>query len=84
MAPGTPLGLYVLESLLGVGGMGDVYRAHDARLIRRAAIKILSPELATADRLFQLRTGSACRVAEPPEHFHHPRCWSSIRTTLRR
>jgi eukaryotic-like serine/threonine-protein kinase len=42
LAPGTRLGPYETLSLLGVGGMGEVYRARDTRLERTVAIKILS------------------------------------------
>ena len=38
---GTRLGAYEITDLVGVGGMGRVYRAHDARLGRDVAIKIL-------------------------------------------
>jgi Tol biopolymer transport system component/predicted Ser/Thr protein kinase len=38
---GTQLGPYKIEALLGVGGMGEVFRAADARLHRGVAIKIL-------------------------------------------
>src|SRR5258705_835704 len=42
LAPATRLGPYEILSLLGVGGMGEVYRARDTRLERTVAIKILS------------------------------------------
>ena len=50
--PGTKLGPYDIESLLGAGGMGEVYRARDARLNRMVAIKVLPKSFsADADRL---------------------------------
>ena len=48
---GTTLGPYVLDSLIGAGGMGEVYRAHDARLNRTVAIKVLSSQIASPDRV---------------------------------
>ena len=45
---GTRLGAYEITGLVGSGGMGDVYRAHDAKLQRDVAIKVLSPLLASA------------------------------------
>jgi len=47
LASGTKLGPYETLSLLGTGGMGEVYRAHDTRLGRAVAIKILPQHLST-------------------------------------
>src|SRR5215831_9526573 len=41
LAAGTKLGPYEIQSLLGAGGMGEVYRARDPRLQRDVAIKVL-------------------------------------------
>jgi serine/threonine protein kinase len=34
LAPGTRFGLYEVTGVLGIGGMGEVYRAHDTKLGR--------------------------------------------------
>jgi serine/threonine protein kinase len=44
---GRRLGVYELEALIGVGGMGEVYRARDTHLGRDVAIKVLPPALST-------------------------------------
>src|SRR5271165_3757478 len=48
---GTKLGPYEIESLLGMGGMGEVYRARDTRLQRTVAIKILPVHLSSSPEL---------------------------------
>jgi len=51
LAPGTKLGPYEIIAPLGAGGMGEVYRARDARLERDVALKILPNDLcADGDR----------------------------------
>src|ERR1700674_1285430 len=52
LTSGTRLGPYEIQSPLGAGGMGEVYRARDTRLGRDVAIKVLPEALARdADRL---------------------------------
>jgi len=46
LSPGDKLGGYEILGPLGKGGMGEVYRARDARLNREVAIKVLPPALA--------------------------------------
>ena len=46
LASGARLGCYEILSPLGVGGMGEVYRAHDTKLNRDVAIKVLLPAVA--------------------------------------
>ncbi|MGV0872089.1 serine/threonine-protein kinase [Mycolicibacterium sp. XJ879] len=59
---GTRFGSYELQSLIGVGGMGEVYRAYDTARDRMVAIKLLRPDLAS-DPTFQERFRRESRVA---------------------
>ncbi len=53
LANGTKLGPYEIQSPLGAGGMGEVYRARDTRLDRIVAIKILASHLSSSPELKQ-------------------------------
>jgi len=46
LSAGSRLGPYEVLAPLGVGGMGEVYRARDTRLAREVAIKVLPAEVA--------------------------------------
>ncbi len=64
----TLAGRYVIEDLLGEGGMGRVYRARHAELPRRFAIKILFGELAALSDMrarFRMEAESAARLDHP-------------------
>src|SRR5712692_2223862 len=66
--PGTSLGSYDLLAELGEGGMGQVFRARDARLGRDVAVKIVHPRLADdADHLSRFR-----REAHTLASLNHP------------
>jgi serine/threonine protein kinase/Tol biopolymer transport system component len=53
LTSGTKLGPYEIHSLLGAGGMGEVYRARDTRLDRTVAIKVLASHLSSSPELKQ-------------------------------
>jgi serine/threonine-protein kinase len=68
LSPGTRLGGYEILSLIGSGGMGEVYRARDSRLNRDVAIKVLPSELAAdPDRLARFE-----REAKVLASLNHP------------
>ena len=64
---GTRLGPYEIESALGAGGMGEVYRARDTRLQRAVAVKVLAPALA-ADPGFRTRFSREARIISQLDH----------------
>ncbi len=68
LAPGIRLGPYEVVAQIGVGGMGEVYRATDTKLKRDVAIKVLPDALAAdADRLARFQ-----REAEVLASLNHP------------
>jgi serine/threonine-protein kinase len=67
LSPGDKLGAYEVLTLLGVGGMGEVYRARDTKLGRDVAIKIL-PELFVADPERVSRFGREAQVLASLNH----------------
>ena len=66
---GRRFGSYLVRSLLGVGGMGEVYRAHDGQLGREVAIKIL-PRLFSGDPERLARFEGEARVLAALNHPH--------------
>jgi len=66
---GTRLGPYEILEPLGAGGMGEVYRAHDTRLDRSVAIKIL-PEHLSANPEFRRRFDREARAISSLSHPH--------------
>ncbi|MGH9412573.1 MAG: serine/threonine-protein kinase [Terriglobales bacterium] len=63
LTPGSQLGPYAIVAPLGAGGMGEVYRAHDSRLKREVAIKVLSAGMAQDARALQRLEQEARAIA---------------------
>jgi eukaryotic-like serine/threonine-protein kinase len=66
---GHRLGAYQIVSLLGAGGMGEVYRARDTRLDRTVAVKVMPADLA-ADAQFRARFDREARSISQLSHPH--------------
>src|SRR4029453_13925394 len=67
--PGTRIGPYEVVSMIGAGGMGEVYRARDTRLQRDVALKVLPPLFADdPERLARFE-----REAQMLAALNHPR-----------
>ena len=68
LTPGTKLGRYEIRSMIGAGGMGEVYLAEDTRLRRNVALKVLPAELATNKnrmRRFEQEAQAAAALNHP-------------------
>ena len=68
LAAGTRLGPYEIRAPIGAGGMGEVYRAHDERLERDVAIKVLPEEVASDEE----RVARLEREAKLLASLNHP------------
>jgi len=68
LTSGTKLGPYEIQSALGAGGMGEVYRARDTRLDRVVAVKVLASHLASSPELKQRME----REAKAISSLNHP------------
>ncbi|MGB9245818.1 MAG: protein kinase [Candidatus Acidiferrales bacterium] len=69
LTPGTKLGPYEIQSPLGAGGMGEVYRARDTRLDRIVAIKVLTEGLESTPEVRQ-RFDREARAVSSLNHPH--------------
>ena len=81
---GSRVGSYEVTALIGQGGMGEVYRATDAKLKRQVAIKVLLPERSANKEIVVITDG------EPTAHFEngqvefsYPPTRRTIQETLR-
>ena len=68
LSPGTRFSFYEILEPIGSGGMGEIYRAHDGRLNRDVALKVL-PEASCTDRdaiaRFQLEAQAVSALNHP-------------------
>ena len=67
LTPGAQLGPYAIRAQLGSGGMGVVCTAHDPRLDRQVAIKVLPPDL-TRDETAKQRFLQEAKAASALDH----------------
>ena len=68
LAPGTTVGHYRVEALIGQGGMGEVYRAQDTTLGREVALKVLPTDLVD----HAARLGRFVHEARSASALNHP------------
>ena len=69
IATGSQVGPYEIRAAIGAGGMGEVYRAHDTRLERDVALKVL-PADALGDETARARLVREARLASKLNHPH--------------
>jgi TolB-like protein/Tfp pilus assembly protein PilF len=69
LSPGTRLGPYEIHTPIGAGGMGQVWRAHDTRLDRDVALKVLPAET-LGDETARARLVREARLASKLNHSH--------------
>src|ERR1700751_2772507 len=69
LTSGTKLGTYKIDSPLGAGGMGEVYRARDTRLGREVAVKVLPSHL-SSDPELKARFEREARAISALQHPH--------------
>src|SRR5712691_3434231 len=70
LTPGTRLGPYAVQSLLGTGGTGEVYRARDTKLNRDVAIKVL-PDVFASDPERLVRFDREAQLLASLNHPHN-------------
>ena len=80
LAPETQLGRYEIRSLLGKGGMGEVYLAQDTSLNRKVALKVLPADVAAnEDRMRRFKQEATAAAS-----LNHPRSRSRLQSQLHR